>query len=187
MYYFPILKHEEMEYHNTDHGEFIEAIFKRNYKNWLKIFFKTINEKSFDLNDIDGCRIWRQHNTKMTPRMYLTESEHFAGYKTKRYPDTIEYNIEILKQYIQLCRNHNVEPIGFLLPFSELSKRHYPENSIKETLYIIDFFKEDMYFINLWNKRFPDSYFRDASHLKMIGGIECTKIIRECVLKIFNE
>ena len=121
-----------MEYHGTDHGNFIEVIFKKNYKKWFDYCLKLTAQEKFDLNDIDGARNWRQTNTGITIRNYLKAADQFAVYKTKRYPETIERNIDILQKYILLCRHYNVEPIAFILPFSKVARKHYPENSIQE-------------------------------------------------------
>ena len=175
-----------MEYHGTEHGNFFEAAFKHKYKKWFDFCLKAVSQEKLDLNDIDGARKWRQSNTRMTVKTYLNAANKFAAYRTKRHLDTIKDNMEILKQYISLCRQYNVEPIAFLLPFSQTAKRHYPENALKEFFSIIDSFNQDIYFINLWNKNFPDYCFRDDTHLKMDAGIECTKIIKACIMKLFN-
>ena len=175
-----------MEYHGTERGKFFESIFKTNYKNWFKIYLKATANEEFNFNDVDNVSQYRQIHHGIELKHYLKVADKLKVYERKNYPETIERNRNILNQYIQLCRSHNVEPIAFMLPFSQVAQKHYPQQKLNEFFEILEPFKEKIFFLNLWKKKFSDDHFRNLTHLKRSGGIECTKIIKACVDKLFD-
>ena len=181
-FYFPIIGHEQMEYHGTNHGKFLETIFKSKYKVWLDTWINVVPQ--FDLNDIDGSRKWHQDHYSITFAQMLNAKDTLAIYGQKKYPETVKRNKAILNQFIELCLERNVIPIGVLLPFSQIAQRHYPHIALREFFEILDPFLKKMKFINLWDMKLPDSYFEDITHLKMTGAVEVTKVIKRHISKI---
>lgn len=183
-FYFPIIGHKQMEYQGTKHGKFLENIFKSKYKKWFQFYVERIN--SFDLNDIDGSRKWHQDHYSITPVQRLNAADDLAIYERKRYPKTFERNKDILARHIELCLKHNVIPIGVLLPFSQTAQKFYPQTAFREFLETLEPFLEKMKFINLWDMKLPDSHFEDITHLKVIGAIEISKILKKHISKILD-
>ena len=183
-FYFPIIGHNNMEYQGTKRGEFLKKIFRSKYKKYLKMYLNKID--SINLNDIDGSRQWHQEHNFITARQQLKAADELAIYEHKKYPETVEQNKRILSQYIEMCLNHNVKPIGVLLPFSEVGRKHYPKTALKEFFETLEPFLEKMSFINLWDMKLPDSNFEDITHLKISGSIEVTKKVKEQILKILD-
>ncbi|MBR1395961.1 MAG: hypothetical protein IJ563_00300 [Selenomonadaceae bacterium] len=186
-YYFPIIKHDQMEYHNTEVGSFLEHLFIKKYKIWMYSWFRALNGQAFDLNDIDGSRHWHQDHYSMNIGHYIDVSDQMIKRGNKLYPETIEYNKDILNKYLHLCHKNNIVPIGLLLPYSQLSKKHYPKKSLQDFYLILEPFLEKMEFINLWNVNLPNVDFEDPIHMKMTGSIKVTKIIKEKVSQILNK
>ena len=190
-FYFPIIGHEQMEYHGSKHGKFLETIFKSKYKSWLNYFIDDFlnspNKERFTLNDIDWSREWHQKHYALTNAQHLNVADELSIYGHKFYPETIKRNKEILNKYIKLCRERNVIPIGVVMPFTQMAQRHYPQKALKEFFTMLKPFLNEMELINLWDTKLPDSYFEDTTHLKMTGAVEVSKMIKELVLKILSK
>lgn len=102
----------------------------------------------------------------------------------KDYPRTVEENIEIFKNYLELLRDNNIKPVVVIFPTSKyymnnFSKRIEDEfNNIineiskKYKFQYIDYFKSDL---------FTDSDFDDVSHLNKKGAEKFTEILNEII------
>ncbi|WP_152425976.1 hypothetical protein [Paenibacillus shenyangensis] len=98
----------------------------------------------------------------------------------KNYPETVENNFNILKEYIEMLQKHNIQPILVVCPtsahyYSHFSKRIETEFLEKITdlrnVYNIDF-------INLFTSDlFNDQDFYDVSHLNEAGAKKFTKYV----------
>ena len=174
-----------MEYYGRKHGDFLQSIFRKKYRDWFNFFFNEID--NFNLNDIDGSRTWHQNHNFIQFSHCLNVNDELSIYEHKKYPKTIKRNKEILNQYIEMCHQHNIIPIAVLLPFTQMAQKHYPQNSLKEFFEILNPFLERMEFINLWDMKLPNSYFEDTTHLKITGAVEVTKVIKDKVSQILNK
>ena len=178
-FYFSILGHEQMEYEGTPHGSFIRQIFHDKYKAWFDNHLRAFIGKPVDLNDIDWARAWHQEHYFYQPTHTLNAADELAIYGRKKYEETRKRNIEILWQYVKLCRKFNVLPVGVLLPFSQVGHKYYPKEALAEFLSIIDRYRDEMPFVNLWDIQLANEHFEDVTHLKMTGAIAVSKVIKD--------
>ena len=186
LYYFPIIGHDQMEYKGSDHGRFLASIFKHRYKEWFNRHVQNFIGKKINLNDIDWSRGWHQEHCFVRPTHYLTIADTLSVYTNRYYEETKAKNIKILHQYINMCRHHDILPIGVLLPFTEVGRCHYPAKSLDDFYATLEQFRDDMPIIDLWDYNLSDKFFEDCTHLKMSGAMEVTQIIREKITALIK-
>jgi hypothetical protein len=102
----------------------------------------------------------------------------------KHYPKTVEENISIFRNYLNLLKKYNIKPTIVVLPASKCYTDYY--SNIIETefkLIISQFIKEyDLQYIDYFRSEdFNDVDFYDVSHLNKKGAEKFTKIINNSI------
>ena len=95
----------------------------------------------------------------------------WQDFKFSAEADVVKKNIQILKDYIKLCRDNDAEPIGVVFPFAPAARKTYDEkilSNFRKTIHQLEendgFFCVDMFDINL-----KYNCFRDMTHLNEDG------------------
>lgn len=171
--YYPIINKFNNNYAK---GEIAEFLFGDSYK---KIYSSISSELEVELNDCDGYKFARE---KLYPSISQLASAEVEALELsqKDYPLTLKQNLQIMKQYINLCKNNNIIPIGVVFPFSDALYKHYPKEDLKEFNTILNNLYEEYSFntINLFDLRLDYSHFSDCSHLNNKGAKVVSKIIK---------
>ena len=180
--YIPILGHDEMEYKDTKRGNFLREILSSKYFRILEDF--ELSEINF--SDIDGQRAFlAQDSFKISTFERLDLENEYRIYR-KKYPETVEFNLKCLEDYLNLLHKHNIVPFGVLFPFSVPGRRAYPAESVREFRDLLFRFKDKMQFIDLWDMNLPNSNYRNVSHLNISGSKITTFAIKKAVDAYFG-
>ena len=100
--------------------------------------------------------------------------------------DFVEQNIQILKDYIELCRANGAKPVGIIFPFAPIARENYGAELLESFRRIISQLEEDCDFtcFDMFNGLNLDyNYFYDMTHLNL-GGMMSTHSLFS--LKLFE-
>lgn len=112
------------------------------------------------------------------------EQDYIAKHNSQmNYPETVEENKQIFKDYLELLKVNNIKPIIVICPTSINYHRYFNDKTLKNRFYntltefqkqynfeILDYFESDL---------FGDSDFWDYSHMNKKGANKFTKILNE--------
>ena len=103
--------------------------------------------------------------------------------------DVLKKNKAVLRNYIQLCRQHHAVPIGVVFPFSVCLRDAYPERDIAEFRSLLEDYQEMDGFdvIDLFDERWDESYFQNLSHVNSKGAARASDIISSRMKEILLE
>lgn len=99
---------------------------------------------------------------------------------TVRYrEDMLKKNKGILRDYIQLCRQHHAVPIGVVFSFSICLRDAYPERDLAEFRSLLEDYQEMDGFdvIDLFDERWDETHFQNLSHVNSKGAARASAII----------
>lgn len=120
----------------------------------------------------------------------VQKSKEELGYEqalrdcNKNYPKTVEENIEILKEYLFLLKENNIEPIIVIFPASKYYTKYFSERIENEFRSIINEIGKlyDFQYIDYFRSElFTDDDFVDVSHLNGDGAEKFTKILNNLI------
>ena len=103
------------------HDEFLQALISDDVKN----FFANADA---DLN-FDRAKI--SNNRELSAKAVATWSAELKNLTEKLFPDTIEKNFQILRDYIKLCLDNGAKPVGVVLPFALIMQRNFNTELLK--------------------------------------------------------
>lgn len=169
LYYLPYLGWDELEGRNQLRSNVMIEMWDTRYRAWYQQSDRWWRKNGFDLNDIDQQKARGGSTSFCTPEALLGAAEEMRRLGMKNYPETLQRNLQILAQYVDLCHQYEVTPIGLVLPFSKVAQRHYPDERLKEFFQIIG--HQSFLTINLWNLGIGDDCFRDLTHLNIKGRL----------------
>ena len=154
------------------------------YKVWYQQSDQWWRKNGFDFNDIDQQKARGGSTNSCTPEQMLGATEEMHRLGMKNYPETLQRNLRILVQYVDLCHQYEVTPIGLVLPFSNVARRHYPDERLKEFFQIIS--QQSFITINLWNLGIGDDCFRNLTHLNIKGSKIVSRVVCDAVRKLLS-
>jgi len=147
----------------------------------IKKIFSTITSEQADLNfdyakSLANPKIYPDIYPEIYPEIHLKsvinwESE-IDNLTKKIYPDTVENNFQILKDYIKLCLENGAKPIGFILPFAPIARKNYDEKLLNSFQSMIQQLEESYDFkcVDLFDFKFDYDCFYDMTHLNVNGS-----------------
>lgn len=108
------------------------------------------------------------------PRMkvYVDFEESLREVVKRFYPDTVRRNVAVLRSYVELCQEKQVQPIFVVFPFARLLRDAYPEEPLAMfRLQLADFVRRyDVPILDFFDETLPDALFSDMSHLNEAGA-----------------
>ena len=148
-----------------------------------KIIAKNIAEEIFKFNSNGGIQIdWMTNKENL-----YSLDEHKGKIQAeidcnKNYPKTVEENIKIFDEYLNLLEKHNIKPIVMVAPVSKYYSKYFSKRIKDEFMEIIDERRDRFQFIDCFDsKLFDDSDFFDVSHLNPRGASKFTKILNDLI------
>lgn len=97
----------------------------------------------------------------------------------KEYPETLKENKEILSQYMQFCKNHNLKLFFVMPPFTNYYKANWNNDYVDELWAAINELGADVDYtiLDFTDETWEDYYFGDYAHLNDIGAIRFTPML----------
>ena len=152
----------------SEHDKRLMQILSPNVKRYCDAVTDADADPNFE-------RLKRAVNRDITPTL-LANWEHELDNLTKKFwVDTVEHNLDTLEDYIKLCIEHGAKPIGVVLPFAPIIRRHYPQDLLlhfRQTLRRYDFDVIDLFDLELDYK-----CFYNMSHLNFKGARQASDLI----------
>ena len=100
----------------------------------------------------------------------------------KPRPQVAEQNFQILREYIDLCRDNGAQPVGVILPFAPIIRKHYDEqllSNFREALRQLDFPCIDLFDLEL-----EYDCFYNTAHLNLQGAASASTVLG---LRLYGE
>lgn len=177
--YYPIFKKCHSHYSSSEiiknYNEFNQVAPKVLKKDYSDFLFSTFRENSDSLWEKFISGIMDEEEIKKDSWMVEKDCN-------KNYPITVQENIKILKEYIQLLKTKGIKPIVVVCPTSEHYYSRFSPRIKSEFIDIINKVKDEFnievldYFES---KDFTDNDFYNVSHLNKEGAKKFTKMLRE--------
>ena len=103
----------------------------------------------------------------------------------KNYPKTVQENINILKEYLNLLKNENIKPIIIICPVTKYYSDYFPQRLKNEFLSIINKLQNEYEFeiIDCFESSdYNESDFYDVSRLNEKGAFKFAKYLEDVML-----
>ncbi len=113
------------------------------------------------------------------------EKESIEKEYHKNYPETVTFNIRMMKEYLQYLRQRQIKAILVMPPMTELYKKYMSWEMYKDTMEILEKLREEysFTFVNLLTDLdLEDCYFRNSSHLNGAEAVKVTEILNQYIL-----
>ena len=113
---------------------------------------------------------------------YINIRNSFKDWDIKEYPETVQENREIVRNYLQLVISKGIIPILVMFPLTSYYNRYFSKKKFDE---VRDFCKTvsgeyNVQFLDLsGDERFYDGDFYDAEHLNSKGAAKVSKILSD--------
>ncbi len=135
----------------------------------MKKFFMTITEQDADLN-IDFVK--KDNDAELPAKAVVTWEDELDNLTKKFRPETVEKNIQILKDYIKLCVDNGAKPIGIVFPFAPMMRKNYDAELLNNFRATIRQLEEasDFKCIDLFDIGFGYDCFYNMAHLNLKGA-----------------
>ena len=94
------------------------------------------------------------------------------GVTKKFFSATVEENLKILKDYIELCLANDVKPVGMVFPFAPVIRKNIDAELLTRFRMAIHLFEEiyDFSCIDLFDMNLGYDCFYDTSHMNLKGA-----------------
>ncbi len=186
LFYLSWLEIDKMESMRWARGKYLKALFSKKLHICIQNEYDSWKASGQPLN-INDLYFDRQFYEKsaITLKGYLTANEEMRKLGEKDYPKTLERNRKYLGMLISLLKEHNVQPLGVIFPFSEVGTRNYPQEPLNEFIRELKPFMADMPVLNLWGLKISNDHFIDVTHLSKKGSILVSNIMRQWIEENF--
>ena len=160
--YMLALNNQEQE---TRHDYLLKALVNDELKN----IFLQITAQQADLN---FNRIKRVLNAELPARALVNWENELDNLTKKLRPQTIQKNIQILKDYIKLCLDNGAKPVGVVLPFAPAMHDNYSEELLTFFRLAVQQLEESYDFkcIDLFDLNLGYDCFYNMAHLNLKGA-----------------
>lgn len=95
----------------NNHDRLLQVLISDN----VKKFFASVGAEQADLN---FDRTKNSLNREMTAKDLVNWENELKNLTKKLFPESVEKNFQILKDYIRLCTDHGAKPVGVVFPFA---------------------------------------------------------------------
>lgn len=144
--------------------------------------------KNNNVANIDDYPVmWDGLEYKQTLKQRAKNYSMMKKLKKKNYPKTVEENKKILKDYIFLCEEKGVVPIGVFYPMSEIAHKFFKGRVLDEYYSIISEFLKTMSltFLNLFKlEGYVLDDFSDAMHMNLNGAKKTSAYINNYLIEL---
>ena len=151
-------------------------------------FAKNVDDRGVDLYDLNGCKQLMNHTVDV--EAFLSIRSRVTRWDEKwEFPETEKENEALLVDYIQLCREHHVQPIVFTAPVTEICQQYYPKKSLDRFYTILRrvLRKTGAPFLDYFQtKGFGFEECFDVDHLNMQGARKFTAMLDPAVMQILG-
>lgn len=145
----------------------------------------TTTEEAFFLNSEKVLRSTVYNSSILDENGIKAEKESIEKEYHKNYPETVTFNIRMMKEYLQYLRQRQIKAILVMPPMTELYKKYMSWEMYKDTMEILEKLREEysFTFVNLLTDLdLEDCYFRNSSHLNGAGAVKVTEILNQYIL-----
>lgn len=160
--------------HNLKGKEVYQKVYENGREIYEEILHEDMIKRIFD-------RLRRKHHLYEEKDLFICREEkskeeiirEIKELFNKPYEKTYLENVEILREFFEYLKGKGITPIVLIPPFPSIFLQNMSDDMLKETIKVIENFKEkyDFIFLNfIKDKRFEDIYFSDYSHLNYFGS-----------------
>ena len=135
----------------------------------VKKLFTTVTAEQADLNFTST----KTSLNRTLPVNALVDWEDELKNLTKKlYPDTVEKNFRILKDYIKLCLDNGAKPIGVVFPFAQAMHDNYSKELLTLFRLAVHHLEESYDFtcVDLFDMKLGYDCFYNMTHLNLRGS-----------------
>ena len=136
--------------------------------------FKNIFATTTEQADLNFDAIKATHNHNFSVKAVVDLEDDIKDLPT----NSVEKNVQILKDYIELCLDNGAKPVGVVIPFSPAVRKYYPSKLLKSFREMIRQLKENYNFLCVdWFDHLDYNCFCDMTHLNSRGAIFINSVI----------
>ena len=149
----------------NDHDRLLQALISDGVKN----FVATMNPEQADLN-FDGEKNF--FNRELSAAALVDWEAELKNLTKKLFPESVEKNFRVLKDYIQLCVDNGAKPVGVIFPFASAMHDNYDKKILTMFRLMIRQLEETTEFscVDLFDLELGDNCFYNMSHLNIRGA-----------------
>lgn len=150
------------------HQDYVGDFFNLEYLFFLKMLATKITTTEQAQADLNFDRIRKPFYREFSQEA-VTDWQDPPKYFSK---NAVEKNVQILKDYINLCVAHNAKPVGFVLPPAPILRNNYDKKILADFREIIHKLEESTPFIcvNMFSADIDYDCFADMTHLNFAGS-----------------
>lgn len=144
----------------------------------------TTTEEAYYLDYEKRLRSAVYDSTLLDENAIRAEKESIEQEYHKDYPETVTFNIRILKEYLHYLKQRHVTAILVMPPMTKLYQKYMSRDMYQDTLKILEKLQEtcSFTFVNLLTDlELEDSYFRNSSHLNGAGAGKVTEFLNQYI------
>ena len=112
------------------------------------------------------------------------EQESIRREYHKDYPETVAFNIHMIRLYLEYLKKRNVKAILVMPPMTKLYREYMSWDMYRDTMRVLEELREEFSFtfVNLLMElELEDQYFRNSSHLNGAGAVKVTEILNQYI------
>ena len=112
------------------------------------------------------------------------EQESIRREYHKYYPETVAFNIHMIRLYLEYLKKRNVKAILVMPPMTKLYREYMSWDMYRDTMRVLEELREEFSFtfVNLLMElELEDQYFRNSSHLNGAGAVKVTEILNQYI------
>ena len=147
------------------HDKLLLALVSDNVKN----FFANVRAEQADLN---YSRTKTNNNRELPAKAVIDWEAELKNLTKKLFPDTVEDNMQILKDYIKLCLDNGAKPVGVVLPFAPIMRQNFSKELLTLFRLAIRQLEESYEFmcVDLFDLNLGYDCFYNMAHLNLRGA-----------------
>ncbi|MBR1858122.1 MAG: CDP-glycerol glycerophosphotransferase family protein [Selenomonadaceae bacterium] len=160
---------------NAQAGNFHSQLLQMLIGNHVKKFFNDITEFQADPNFTS-----LKSEIREFPASAITSWKAELKNLTKTSnSEVVDKNMQILKEYIELCIQNGAKPVGVVFPFAPAMHDNYDNNLLNSFRKTLHKFEEqyDFTFIDLFDLSLDYEYFYDMAHLNLAGSLAASSVL----------
>ena len=160
-----------------------DSLLKTLASDGVKDIFKKVTAQQADLN-FNHTKI--SLNAELPARALVNWEAELKNLTKNFYPDTVEKNFQILKDYIKLCHDNGAKPICVVFQFAPMIVNNYDKNLLTLFRLMIHQLEESYDFecIDLFDLNLGYDCFYNMAHLNIRGGAISSSVIG---LRLYEE
>lgn len=146
-----------------------DRLLKNLVSDRIKKIFTTVTAEQADLN---FTRLKISLNRTLPVNALVNWEGELKNLTKKLYPDTVEKNFRILKEYIKLCLKNGAKPIGVVFPFAQAMHDNYSKELLTLFRLAVRQLEESYDFtcVDLFDMKLGYNCFYNMAHLNLRGS-----------------